>query len=427
VQYLDLATGTELATSKIVQTEDSVITEKFKAISGYIPDAFQKRLVLSADEDQNVIKFYYTKNTTNAFYNVTHMIEELDGSYTEYASIDGIGTIGDTLPVQEPLSIIGFTYSQSLTQANNGSAVTVSADGVTGTVTLDGLQMFVYYTRNSYTYTVRYVEYGNTSHELKDAKTGQGKYEEVVTIDFSDTPTITSSFGTVYERVSDATRTLTIAPINTQEVLGLYNARTVDIVYVAVSTFQGATDFGSLSLLSEQVASTNNITGSTPTPAAGYRFVGWYTDAACTTPVDASLVDANNKLTPIDLSKDISYYYALFEPVIGELTISRSGIETSDSASSSIYHVVGTAGTITESIDQYVTVTGNSSVTLVSMPLGTYTITDLTDWSWKYTTSAVSQSAEVAANTNTTVNFSYTKKNKAWLGEENKSSNQFSN
>jgi hypothetical protein len=89
--------------------------------------------------------------------------------------------------------------------------------------------------------------------------------------------------------------------------------------------------------------------------------------------------------------------------------------------------VVGTAGTITESIDQYVTVTGNSSVTLVSMPLGTYTITDLTDWSWKYTTSAVSQSAEVAANTNTTVNFSYTKKNKAWLGEENKSSNQFSN
>ena len=70
VKYIDKATGKEMAgvdpNPKIVTTKDAVVTEVFVPITGYMPDAYQKRLVLSANKEENVIIFYYTADTENA-------------------------------------------------------------------------------------------------------------------------------------------------------------------------------------------------------------------------------------------------------------------------------------------------------------------------------------------------------------------------
>ena len=50
VRYLERNTETVLYAEKSSETSDAVITEKFVKIKGYAPDAYQKQLVLSADD-----------------------------------------------------------------------------------------------------------------------------------------------------------------------------------------------------------------------------------------------------------------------------------------------------------------------------------------------------------------------------------------
>lgn len=58
VRYLDKATGEPVVVNgvptpdKTGETSDAIITEKFKVITGYMPDSYQKRLVLSADPEK---------------------------------------------------------------------------------------------------------------------------------------------------------------------------------------------------------------------------------------------------------------------------------------------------------------------------------------------------------------------------------------
>ena len=49
-----------------------------------------------------------------------------------------------------------------------------------------------------------------------------------------------------------------------------------------------------------------------------------------------------------------------------------------------LFHIQGKAGTETEGIDLTVTVIGNGSTTITGLPTGEYTVTELTDWSWRY-------------------------------------------
>ena len=54
VKYLDKATGEPVVVNgkptpdEVVKTSDAVVTVTFKQITGYAPDAYQKRLVLAA-------------------------------------------------------------------------------------------------------------------------------------------------------------------------------------------------------------------------------------------------------------------------------------------------------------------------------------------------------------------------------------------
>lgn len=102
VKYLDAETKEPIADDKVVSDNTyAVVTETAATVSGYLPDAFQKRLILTVPEngeptaEDNVLIFYYTKDSEHAIVSTTHYL--VDGSVvTEYQHSEEIGTIGQT-------------------------------------------------------------------------------------------------------------------------------------------------------------------------------------------------------------------------------------------------------------------------------------------------------------------------------------------
>lgn len=166
VRYLEKGTEKELHEEKTAETSNAIITEKFVQISGYAPDAYQKRLVLSANEAENVITFWYTKDDDHAPVQIVHWIQNIAGEgYTEYQSSTNLnGEIGQTY-TGTPLTIPGFTYNAEKSNAS-------------GELTAEGLELNLYYDRVKYSYTVRYVDATDNNKDINPAAnvTGEGLF-----------------------------------------------------------------------------------------------------------------------------------------------------------------------------------------------------------------------------------------------------------
>lgn len=166
VRYLNAATNEPLIADKQGMTRDAIITEKFEQISGYAPDAYQKRLVLSATEAENVITFWYTKDDDHAPVQIVHWIQNIAGEgYTEYQSSTNLnGEIGQTY-TGTSLTIPGFTYNAEKSNAS-------------GELTAEGLELNLYYDRVKYSYTVRYVDAADNNKDIDPAAnvTGEGLF-----------------------------------------------------------------------------------------------------------------------------------------------------------------------------------------------------------------------------------------------------------
>ena len=166
VRYLEKGTEKELHEEKTAETSNAIITEKFVQISGYAPDAYQKRLVLSATEAENVITFWYTKDDDHAPVQIVHWIQNIAGEgYTEYQSSTNLnGEIGQTY-TGTPLTIPGFTYNAEKSNAS-------------GELTAEGLELNLYYDRVKYSYTVRYVDAADNNKDIDHAAnvTGEGLF-----------------------------------------------------------------------------------------------------------------------------------------------------------------------------------------------------------------------------------------------------------
>lgn len=145
VRYLEKDTNTVLHEEKHAATRDAVVTEKFVTITEYTPDAYQKRLVLSADEGSNVITFWYVKDTEHAPVQIIHWVQNIAGDgYTEYSSSTNLnGLIGETYTA-EWLTIAGFAKNE--TKSN-----------ISGVLTNQGLVLNLYYDRIEYPYEFRFV------------------------------------------------------------------------------------------------------------------------------------------------------------------------------------------------------------------------------------------------------------------------------
>ena len=196
---------------------------------------------------------------------------------------------------------------------------------------------------------------------------------------------------------------------------------TVNINYVPVGP-AGAANFGSVAPVSETVmVESGTAVGSTPAAASGFKFVGWYKDEACTEAVNAGWV-TDNMLTP-DKTKnygtaespvmgyEAATYYAKFDYAVADLTIKQVG-EIADVNQTFIYVVTG--GDLPGSGIK-VAVKGNSSVTIKNLKIGSYTVTEETNWNWRCGTTGGSQSIILQGAQTNEVRFTNTVSNSKWL------------
>lgn len=274
VRYLEKGTEKVLHEEKTAETSNAIITEKFVQISGYAPDAYQKRLVLSATEAENVITFWYTKDDDHAPVQIVHWIQNIAGEgYTEYQSSTNLnGEIGQTY-TGTPLTIPGFTYNAEKSNAS-------------GKLTAEGLELNLYYDRNMYDYVVKHVDADDNS-VIKEEAVQQARFGAQV-------------YGTVDKTLEgympienqDETKTLIIGT-GTNEIVFMY----YKCYYI------GHVQSGSLNNTDtiRLTGSPENLTARVP---QGYLYGGAFDDEKCETVHNFGQENAIN-FTPV---KGETYY-----------------------------------------------------------------------------------------------------------------------
>lgn len=429
------------------ENRKAVVTEKFKTVSGYMPDAYQKRLVVDGtDGAVNEIIFFYSVDTTHAYYKITHYTQNTDGEHwTEYASSEAVGNIGDTYTAS-PLTISGFTYDSS-----------VAGTLVSGELTVNGLELKLYYVRNPYPYQVRYLEQG-TGKKLAEPKDGSGLYGAVVSesaIDIANYTAVDPTSQTLTIKIEERTE----AKLNI--ITFYYTENDAIINYVVV----GPTGCGTVQPTTETVkAVIGYAEGSTASVSSStYKFVGWFKDENCNQPVDADWVDENDKIVPEQpgrvttddgvtngLWPETTTYYAKFDWNVADLTIVKTGLDEDTTPESSnpeysdnesaIFTVVGDYDGDGD-VDTFTVIipckNGRGQKTLTGICVGEYTVTELTDWTWRYDTTTYNINGGTEATGNvaevnveggvvTTVTFTNAGHNGKWLGGDNYTVNTFS-
>ena len=431
VKYINTETGTSVFDDETIPDKEvsdnvkAVVTETFKVIPGYMPDAYQKRLVVTAD-GENILYFYYTKDSQHAYYKITHYTENLatdaQGSptWTEYASSQAQGDIGTTYTA-EPMTIPGFTYEPD--------APTVAS----GVLTAEGLELKLYYTRNEYPYQVRYLEQGS-GKELHEPKDASGKYGQVISeeaIDIQDYERVSTSPASLNIRIETETddNGKLIAKLNV--ITFYYKEKEATINYIPVGpeglNTDGTpkpTEAGSVTPEFETVKILSGTAGGSTAAASSttYRFVGWYDNAAC----EGNPLSTDERYMPTRPDSTLGddgittggkwpeagvTYYAKFVHATGDLKITKQGCETIDENQSFVFKVTGD-GIVGE---LEVVIHGNSFVIIKDLPAGSYTVTENTAWSWRYTPDGNGKTANVTGGATETVTFTNSRDKVKWL------------
>jgi len=75
----------------------------------------------------------------------------------------------------------------------------------------------------------------------------------------------------------------------------------------------------------------------------------------------------------------------LYAPKLTTLTIRKEGWQAIDENQTFVYRVQGLDNALTKNVSLTVTIHGNGSTTIDHLPLGSYRVTEVTGWSWRYT------------------------------------------
>ncbi len=428
-ELIDTAPGGGKVTKS---TGDAVITERFAVIENYIPDAFFKRLILAVEKkengeydsaDSNVIVFYYSKNTANAYYAVHYMLQNADAksdaltqtngkfvNYTESsAHTEGIGNVGQICSIP-PQTFSGFTvkkaaWAEGDDKIGSGEVAMNEADPSNPcfdiTVSKDGTELYIFYTRNAQEYKIYFLEYNTTDiSDLKSLKYTDGTNGVLLPI-----LTKSAKFGaTVRESaetvsiggmtcISALTQSILIRSDNDQNYIIFYYTPVQRTIEYKVWAHGGGTLDTTLEVFNGDTAA---IKGSTASALEGYTFAGWYLDEACTVPADSSGKGevTGSYLRPLsehlDVMPRVNVFYAKFLPNNGSLTIIRKNGEYADDnskeqSSGKQVFVYKIQAKNDPNYVIYVTITGNGSVTVKDLPCRSYTVEQQNEWSWRYT------------------------------------------
>ena len=418
------------------ETSKAVVTERFAVVKDYVPDAFYKRLVLAVVEDgkggyvgspDNVVTFYYTKNIENAYYAVHYMLQNVDaatdvpslrtdGTYANYTEstvyTEGIGQIGATISIT-PQTFGGFTMRSTASVRWGGSSgtVQVNAGAFSLTVQKEGTELFVFYTRNTQNYVVRYLRYGSNPNSAQEGDVlhapvnGTGKYGAVVTA------AAESIDG--YHCVSTVSQSIVLRPDDSQNEIIFYYEPLQYTVEYRVWAYGGGTLNNTLEVVEEK----NPFEGAMPTAKSGYTFVGWYQDAACTIPVGekGTVDDATGKLTPerseLLPAPQTNVFYARFKAVYGNVTITREATEDESNGVGTYVYRLTSKDNPAYVVE--VTVPKGGSTTVYDLPCGDYTVEQVKSWSWRY--SDREQTVEIEKDQTKTVTFDRAAVKEKWL------------
>lgn len=421
------------------ETSKAVVTERFAVVKDYVPDAFYKRLVLAVVEDgsggyvgslDNVVTFYYTKNTKNTYYAIHYMLQNVDaatdvpqsvgpGTYSNYTEsnvyTEGISEIGAYINVT-PQKFSGFTMRDTAvvrwgTDDANRREDTLENDTFTFKVRDEGTELFVFYTRNTQSYVVRYLRYGSDPHSTQQGDVlhapvnGTGKYGAVVTA------AAKSIDG--YHCVSTVSQSIVLRPDDRQNEIIFYYEPLQYTVEYRVWAYNG----GTLDNTLEVVVEKNPFKGATPAAKSGYTFDGWYQDAECTIPVGekGTVDDATNKLTPerskLTPAPQTNVFYARFKAVYGNVTITREAREDESNGDGTYVYRLTSKDNPAYVVE--VTVPAGGSTTVYDLPCGSYKVEQVNSWSWRY--SDREQTVEIEKDETKTVKFDGAAVKKKWL------------
>lgn len=421
VRYLDENGEKIREDKKVMDNNLSVVTETFVKAEGMMPDAYQKRLILSANGtdsdgdgilDNNVIVFRYKNDTQHAYYRVIHYVENISGDgYREYRSEENVGIIGESYKIPA-ITITGFSFAGGKTAVNGVVTPSVNSE-VFATLGADGLLIELYYDRQNVSYTVNYLEIG-TNKVLYTQKTANGLFGAQA-IEYA--PGLTH-LG--YELVSDGIKQLNLSTDLALNVINFYYQEAVYSIKYQIVGPEGA---GQLSMTSENVmAVTGNPGGSYPIVSSGYSFHGWYFDEACSHPVNSSWVDPEtNRITPVrdGIWSQNHTYYAKIDPDFTTLTISTLGAFDIDESQVFIFRIKGTSEA-TLGTELTVMVIGNSSVTVANLRVGDYEVTELVDWSPRYLPDSEAKDISLSANASkNNLLFSHIREESKWMDGNN--------
>lgn len=396
VKYIDKNTGKSLCDDKIGKTTDAVITERFEPITDYIPDAFFKRLVLSVVEDpnnpgnfisspNNVVIFYYTPNTKASYYAVHFMLQKSDGVYEDSGStIEGVGDTGSTVAIT-PLTFNGFKLVEPAWQVIGNSETSVKST-TTGefeiTIDQSGTELYLYYLRETQSYTTYYLKYGANISDLNNLKKEDILADSVTKSDIPYGSTVSETAEDIdgYRCVSSNVQSITLGHDNAKNYIIFYYSPLQYTMEYRIAGGEG----GILSRTSETIEGDTKINGSEVRPNEGYRFDGWFSDEACTVKVgeDVQFTPAKSTLLP---QPDVNIYYAKLTPQYGSITIKRDNAEDEGNGEQVFVYRV-TNNNTGDTVD--VTVKGSDSTTITNLLYGRYTVEQLNDWSWRYSDSS---------------------------------------
>ena len=124
-------------------------------------------------------------------------------------------------------------------------------------------------------------------------------------------------------------------------------------------------------------------TTASSTVTEQYEPIPGYAPVQYSIQLDLSSDPAQNKITFI------------YEPIRTTLTIQKSGWEAIDENQTFLFHIQGIEDT-TKEIDLTVTVHGNGKTTIRDLPVGKYSVTEMTGWSWRYAPAGNAQEITLA-------------------------------